>query len=131
MVVFEIPLFLEKLKPLRMFSFILAQGYILSYLFFYLRIKSLLKLDEFTNVNVMEIFFLAYNLVMNSSNLILSIAIILKEISMEFVQMGHDAMGGTGDYSLGLVHFYMVCRTIAYIFNPLNWFDLIYYIIYG
>jgi hypothetical protein len=68
---------------------------------------------------------------MNFSNVILSAAIIAKEISLEFLQLANDAVDGDGDYSLGLVDIYMFWRGVFWILNPLNWFDMIYYLIYG
>ena len=88
-------------------------------------------MKEFTKIDVLTVFFLVYNLVMNFSNVILSGAIIAKEISLEFLQLGNDAVGGDGDYAIGLVDIYMFWRGVFWILNPLNWFDMIYYYIYG
>lgn len=130
-VVFEVPLFLEHLKLLRLFSFTLAIIYNIIYIAFAVETNKLFKLEEFTKADVLLVFFLVYNLVMNGGNVILSGAIIAKEISLEFLQMGNDAVGGDGDYSLGLTDIWMFWRGVWWVLNPLNWFDMIYYLIYS
>ena len=130
-VVFEIPIFLENIKPLRMFAFLSGIVYNFIYALFVLETHRMFQLEEFTNFDILIVFFMTYNLVMNAGNFILSNAIVLKEISLEWVQLGNDAVGVEGDYSLGLVEFYMFWRGVGWILNPLNWFDLIYYAIKG
>ena len=49
---------------------------------------------------------------MNVSNVLISGAIIAKEISLEFLQLANDAVDGDGDYSLGLVDIYMFWRGV-------------------
>ena len=106
-VVFEIPMFLENIKVLRMFAFLGGVIYNFFYMLFLLETRRMSKLEEFTNFDVVMVFFMVYNLIMNGGNFILSAAIITKEISLEWVQLGNDALGGDGDYSLGMVDFLM------------------------
>lgn len=124
-------MFLESIKTLRAYSFMAAVVYNFVYFLFFMETRKYLALEEFTKIDVLTVFFLVYNLVLNGSNVILSGAIIAKEISLEFVQLGNDAVGGDGDYSLGLVDMYMFWRGVFWVMNPLNWFDVIYYLIYG
>ena len=87
--------------------------------------------EEFNAIDLFEILFIGYNIAIHGPIFLINAAIILKEINYEFLQMGNDVIGGDADYSLGLVHYYMLIRTILYVLNPLNWFDVLYYIIYG
>lgn len=87
--------------------------------------------EEFDFLDVFEILFIGYNMAIHGPIFLINSAIILKEINYEFLQLGNDVIGGDSDYSLGLVHYYMFIRTVLYLLNPLNWLDMIYYMIYG
>ena len=132
-VVFEIPILLENIKPLRVFALLSSIAYNIIYAAFAFDVWRLFQLEdgEFTDFDILFTFFLLYNLVMNAGNFILSTAIITKEISLEWLQLGNDAIGGDHDYALGLTEIYIFFREIGWILNPLNWFDTIYYWIKG
>ena len=132
-VVFEIPILLENIKPLRVFALLSSIMYNIVYAAFAFDVWRLFQLseEEYTDFDILFTFFLLYNLVMNSGNAVLSTAIITKEISLEWLQLGNDAVGGDGNYALGLTELYMFFREIGWILNPLNWFDTIYYWIKG
>ena len=125
--------YLEHIKLLRVFALITGIMYDIIYAVFAFDVWRLFQLEdgEYSDFDILFTFFLVYNLVMNSGNVFLSTSTILKEISLEFLQLASDATGGDGDYSLGLTEIYMFFREIGWLLNPLNWFDTIYYWING
>ena len=101
---------------------------------FLIKARSIIKegpQEDFDGVDLFELLFIGYNVAIHGPIFIINSVIIIKEITFEFLQLGNDAIGGEEEYSLGLMHFYMFLRNIMYVLNPLNWLDMIYYIIYG
>jgi len=87
-----------------------------------------------TDVTANEIFtflFLGYNMCIHGPIFVINAQIIGRELLLEFLQLINDALDQDEDYSLGLIHIYMFYRNVFFLLNPLNWFDLIYYVIYG
>ena len=87
--------------------------------------------EAVTANDIFTFLFLGYNLLIHGPIAFVNAVIISREIWFEFLQLINDALDQDVDYSLGLVHIYMFYRNVFFILNPLNWFDLIYYIIYG
>jgi hypothetical protein len=84
-VIFELPMLMRTMKAFRMYSFIAAIIYDIVWFGFLMEFDRLLELTEYSTAEVLTVFFIAYNLVMNVGNAFISTSIILKEISMEFV----------------------------------------------
>ena len=121
-------------KGLRGNSMMAAVTWNTIFLMFVIKARQTLKTtvaEEFDLVDFFEVLFIGYNIIMHGPIFVVNAAIILKEINYEFLQLGNDVIGGDKDYSLGLIHVYMFIRNVLFILNPLNWFDVIYYIIYG
>lgn len=130
--VFELPTWLKEAKSIRMVSFQAACWYNFIFWVFYLKVKSIW--NKPTDVTANEIFtflFLGYNMCIHGPIFVINAQIIGRELLLEFLQLINDALDQDEDYSLGLIHIYMFYRNVFFLLNPLNWFDLIYYVIYG
>jgi hypothetical protein len=131
---FEIPVWLAHAKVIRMYSLMFATMWNFTFLVFYYKAKNTIKNaseEEFDGVALFEILFIGYNILLHGPIFVVNSTIIIKEIVFEFLQLGNDAIGGEEEYALGLLQFYMFLRNVSFVLNPLNWFDVIYYIIYG
>ena len=134
MIVVEIPVWLKHAKSLRSNSLMAAVSWNTFFLLFLFRARRTIHHsfeEDFDVGDLFEILFIGYNIVLHGPIFGINSAIILKEINYEFLQIGNDVIGGDSDYSLGLIHIYMFFRTVFFILNPLNWFDVIYHMIYG
>ena len=134
MIIFEIPVWLKHAKEIRGSSLMAAVTWNTFFLGFLYRARSTIKnshREEFDFADFFEVLFIGYNLVMHGPIFLINLAIILKEIDFEFLQLMNDSISGDSDYALGLIHIYMFFRNVFFVLNPLNWLDVIYYMIYG
>ena len=132
LIVMEIPTWLKEAKSIRMASFNAAFWYNIFYFAFFWRVRSIwVKTEEVSANDIFTFLFCGYNLLIHGPIFIINLGIMMTEVKFEILQLLNDALDQDQDYSLGLVHIYMFYRNVFFILNPLNWFDLIYYVIYG
>lgn len=100
----EIDPWLKYMKFIRIGSLFVSYLYTIMYIIFSILLVVILDdLDgaEITYMNMYTVMVLSYNLIFHTPVLAINIGIILKEISMEFIQFMNDvAMTGMDDYSL-------------------------------
>ena len=131
LIMMEIPTWLKEAKSIRMISFNTACWYNLVVAIFFLKVRSIWHTEDVGPNEIFTFLFLGYNIVLHGPIAFINFSIITREVWFEFLQLVGDALQQDVDYSLGLIHIYMFYRNLFFILNPLNWFDMIYYIIYG
>jgi len=81
-------------------------------------------------IKVIEVLFIAYNLIIHLPILPINFVIIFKEFTMEYFQFLGVAGSDSDDVSLGFNEFWKLWFAIFELFNPFWWFsdnDWIYY----
>ena len=133
-IVFEVPTWLKHAKLIRIYSLYYAIKWnFIFFIFFrkaYKTIENASK-EDFTGMQIFELFFIGYNIFLHGPIFLINSIIIFKEVSFEMMQMRYDALGIDEHISLGLIHLVMLIIQIVYLINPVNWIEIIYYIVYG
>jgi len=121
----EIPAYLRHFKVARLTSLMMAVGFNSVWLFFLAKWFDIMYIMDpeyegsFDSVQIFEILFVGYNIVMNFGVFIVNLGIISKELSMEFFQLLNKNAGSRNDdVSLGITAFYQFWFDLM---NPLTW----------
>ena len=78
--------------------------------------------SEVTYTSIYTVMVLSYNLMMHLPILPINLLIVLKELSMEFMQFANNLAGTEfDDWSLGLANFINMFRFVFDIVNPWWW----------
>lgn len=121
----EIDPWLKYMKFIRIGSLWISCVYLFNYIFFTaILIWVLENLDgsEITYLTMYTVMVLAYNLMLHLPVLAVNLAIILKEISMEFIQFLYDvALTPRDDYSLAIRNFEYLFIDLSNWVNPWFW----------
>lgn len=126
---FEIPTWLKHMKAIRFLSMVAANTYNILFVLGVLKWISMIWWEDNSNANIMTLLVnmnIGYNLIVHWSIVPVNIAIVLKEASMEVVQMASNKAGegAKDDISLGMVEAAQFWAEVLAFFNPLNWIDI-------
>lgn len=104
---FEIPTWLKHMKAIRFLSMVAANVYNIVWFLGLLKWISMIWWEDNSNANIMTLLVnmnIGYNLIVHWSIVPINFSIVMKELSMEFVQMASNKAGSTDDdISLGMV----------------------------
>ena len=104
---FEIPTWLKHMKAIRFLSMVSASTYNILFLLGVLKWVSMIWWEDNSNANIMTLLVnmnIGYNLIVHCSIVPINTFVVLKEISMEFIQMASNKAGNSDDkISLGMV----------------------------
>lgn len=126
---FEIPTWLKHMKAIRFLSMVAANVYNIVFFLSILKWVSMIWWEDNSNANIMTLLVnmnIGYNLIVHWSIIPINLAIVSKEISMEFIQMASNKAGegDKDDISLGMVEAAQFWAEVLAFFNPLNWIDI-------
>ena len=85
------------------------------------------NIELYSGVELFTIIFLFYNLFMHAPVFFLNIAIIIKELQLENIQILGKKAGslyGDNDYSLGHADPYKATENLLWFANPFTWLDI-------
>ena len=104
---FEIPTWLKHMKAIRFLSMVAANVYNIVFAISLLKWVSMIWWEDNSNANIITLLVnmnIGYNIIVNWSIVPINLGIVLKEISMEFLQMASNRAGeGDDKISLGMV----------------------------
>ena len=86
------------------------------------------NIELYSGIELFTILFLFYNLVMHAPVFFVNLAIIMKELQLEHIQILGKKTGslyGDNDYSLGEADIYKATQNLFWFANPFTWIDLL------
>ena len=125
----EVDPWLKYMKFIRIGSLFMAWAYLMAYIAFSILLVVILDdLDgsEVTYMSMFTVMTLSYNLIFHTPVLLVNLMIVIKEISMEFLQFVNDLAGtGMDDYSLAAHNFLDMIVDITNWINPWWWAEAV------